>query len=320
MKMPSDAPSKRTDISRWWRVGLFGAAGLIIVSAVALDWAVRNVLPYAIVGTNRMARSLHYAGATPASVHLRADNFWCEAEPGLWLKGWFSYAADDARGTVFLLHGHNDCKESNLLLAKTLSERGFNCLFYDSRGCGESGGRFCTFGYYEHRDCSRCLDTLLKTYGSEVIGPVALCGSSFGGAVVLQTMADDPRFRCAVVASTFATLPEIVRDYTQHLSGMRLDALADAALKRAGILASFPPDQVRPEDAASRIHQPVLLIHGTSDREISFAYGQRIFRRLTDAPGSEWYPVAGGGHNDLWKVGGDEYRQRLVGFLERWDR
>ena len=205
-----------------------------------------------------------------------------------------------------------------LPLAKLLAQHGFNSLAYDSRGCGESGGQYGTYGFYEKRDCSRCLDELLRRYGPEV-GPVSIFGNSYGGAVALQTMAEDGRFRCGIVESTFATLREVVRDYEAKTVGVRLDALTDAALARAGTIAHFPPDAVKPEDSARTIQCPVLVVHGTADTDIAMRYGARVFQNLRTS-GSRWYPIQGAGHGDLWAKGGDAYRQAVLDFLEAHGR
>lgn len=301
----------------WWCVAGFVASFFILATLAGIRWMVHNVFPYAIVATTRGERWLIYHGVTPESIGLRADPFSCSVAPKLELKGWFLRAQGTAHGTIFLLHGHNSCKEAMLRLGRLFVEQGFNVLVYDSRGHGESGGTFCTYGYYEHGDCSRCLDEVISKYG-DAVGPVAIYGNSFGGAVALQTMANDPRFRCGIIESTFATLPEIVRDYEQHISGVRLDRLTDAALAQAGTLAHFNPAAVRPEEAARQVRCPVLLIHGTADQNISCRYGERIFKNLT-APGSEWFPVPGAGHGNLWQIGGESYRQRILDFVARWD-
>ena len=296
----------------------YGLLGLVLAALLGAGWLLGYILPHAIVDTDRSERWRVYRGVTPASMGLRADAFRCEVEPGLVLIGWFLHADGTPHGTIFLLHGHNSCKEAMLRLGQLFAAQGYNALLYDSRGQGESGGRFCTFGYYEHRDCSRCLDEVVARYGTEA-GAVAIYGNSFGGAVALQAMAQDARFRCGVVESTFATLHEIVQDYEFQLSGRRLDRLSDAALERAGVLAGFPPAAVCPEDAARHIRRPVLMIHGTADTNISFRYGKRIFQNLT-TPGSEWFPVPGANHGDLWQVGGEPYRARILDFIAHWDR
>ena len=49
---------------------------------------------------------------------------------------------------------------------------------YDSRGHGESGGAFCTYGFLEKRDLRRVIDIMPPR-------PVVLIGASLGGAVAL---------------------------------------------------------------------------------------------------------------------------------------
>lgn len=299
---------------RWWRI----AGGLLAVLLAGLGfggwWILTQVLPYAIVNTVRLERTLHYVGVMPASMGLRADPVDLQAEPGIKLKGFFVRAEGLRKGTVVLLHGHNSCKEAMLHLAKRLASHGFNSLLYDSRGCGESGGRFCTYGFYEKQDCSRWVDELAHRYGDQV-GPVSIYGNSFGGAVALQAMAVDGRFRCGIVESTFATLHEVVHDYEQHMFGLRLDALTDVALARGGVLAHFPPDAVKPEEAALLIHCPVLVVHGTNDHDVSWRYGERIYQHLT-AESSRWYPIEGADHGNLWTKGGEAYEGAFLGFLE----
>ena len=301
----------------WFRWGLLFISVSVLLVTVAGRWVAVMVLSHAIVGTNRMARAIVYRGITPRSLGLQADEFGVEVDPGICLKGWFVPALGPAKGTVLMLHGHDSCKESMLRLGSVWVRNGYNILVYDSRGCGESGGEYCTFGFYERRDCSRCLDALQRRYGA-ALGPVAVYGNSFGGAVALQTMAEDSRIRCGIVESTFATLREVVRDNEHEWFHVSADGLADAALNRAGEVAKFPPDAVRPETSAEQIRRPVLLIHGTKDRTVSFEYSERIRRRL-HVSGCELYPVEGATHDNLWQVGGEAYRQHTTHFLEAYD-
>ena len=153
-------------------------------------------------------------------------------------KGWFAGQwATVRKGTVFLLHGHNSCKEANAVAGETANRcTGFNSLFYDSRGCGESGGRFCTYGFYETGIVRGVWTSYCVAMATGEIGPVSIYGNSFGGAVALQTMAEDVRFRCGIVESTFATLREVVRDYESSISsGVRMDWLTDRALDPGGM-------------------------------------------------------------------------------------
>ena len=310
--------ASRKNRRRWRRVA--GIALLVLLLGVGLAgrFVLERVLPYAIIGETRVLRDVSYRGVTPSGLGLRGEKFAVETEPEIRLAGWFVRAQGAAKGTVVLLHGHNSCKEAMLPLAKLLSASGFNSLAYDSRGCGESGGQYATYGYYEKRDCSCCVDELLRRYGAEV-GTVSIFGNSYGGAVAVQTMAEDRRFHCGIVESTFATLPEVVRVYEKNITGVRLDALCDTALARAGTIARFAPGEVKPEAAARLIRCPVMVVHGNVDTDVSIQFGERVFQNLS-APDCRWYPIKGAGHGNLWEKGGGAYRQAVLDFLEAHGR
>ena len=295
---------------RWRWIGV----GLLLLVLVLSGWLLNNVLPYAIICPDRLQRWEIYHACTPADYGLNADDMWVETEPGLFLRGWRVRTNQTARGTVVLLHGSASCKESMLALARLLSEHGYQCLLYDSRACGESGGKFCTFGFYERRDFARFVEAAKQRFGP--LEPLAVFGSSMGGAVALQTMADQPRICCGVVESPFTSLREIVHDYMKHDSGVPFFFVSDFALGRAAQIARFSVAAVNPEDAAGRIRQPVLLTHGTNDHWIAFRYGERISRQLR-APGSIWHPVPGADHTDVWKIGGEEYKKLVLDFLDQ---
>lgn len=298
---------------RWraWR----WVSGAVLFLVLAAAWTDRYVLPFAIIRPSRMEHWNLYAGRTPASVGLDAEEFWTEAAPDVWLKGWVVRPAGNtpSRGTVVLLHGSSSCKESMLGPAQFLAANGFGSILYDSRACGESGGRWATYGFHERTDFSRVLDAVTRQHGDP--GPVGIFGSSYGGSVALQAMAGEPRVAAAIVECAFPDLRETVRDHGRlwlHLPAW----VSDLTLDRAGTLAGFDPDAVSPERSARRIApRPVLLIHGTDDPRIPLAHADRL--RVALGASAEWYPVPGGGHEELWHAGGAEYRRRWLGFWER---
>ena len=302
---------------------LLSAVGTVAFLLGTSAWVVYCVLPFALIRPSRDERYVKYRDVTPKQFGLQAEDLWVEAEPGLWLRGWFFRAPAGAggervaRGTILLLHGSSSCKQSMLGAARMFTAAGFNCLAFDMRAHGESGGMYRTFGYYEQRDCARIFDEAEVKTGP--LGPRAVYGKSMGAAIALQAMAYDPRIRCGIAESSFATLREIARDYMEQLSGVPFKFVADIALKRAGEIAHFSVDEVRPEASARQIVRPVLLVHGTADVNISIHYGERIFRNLS-APGCEWDAVAGGTHHKLWQTGAAAYERKLAAFMTKYDR
>ncbi len=252
---------------------LIAAVTLLGVSCIALYIAVEHVLPYSPIKPHRITRSelmnpVH-AEPNPALLGLRSEQFNITVEDSIRLKGWFIHA-DSSRplGTVIVLHGIASCKEAMLPTGRMFARAGFNCILYDMRAHGESGGQYCTFGYYEKRDVSRYIDSAQMRFGS-MVGPVAVMGGSLGAAVALQAMEADPRIRCGIVESPFTTLREVVFDYMKRLSGIPVRWISDRSLTRSGEIAHFPVDSIRPEVSAWHVTQPVMVVHGLKDVHLS---------------------------------------------------
>ena len=278
---------------------LFAAGAVIVVGCIALYITVEHVLPYSVIKPHRITHNdivdAIHGEPSPEALGLHAEQFNIVVDDSIALKGWFIHA-DSARplGTVAVLHGIASCKEAMLPKAKMFARAGFNCIVFDMRAHGESGGTYCTFGYYEKRDLSRYIDSALARFGTSV-GPMAVFGSSLGAAVALQAMEVDPRICCGVVESPFATLREVVFDYMRRMSGIPLRSISDGALARAGEIARFPVDSIRPEESARRITQPVMVVHGLLDEHISSDYGKRVYQNLGSHE-KEWVPVEQGSH------------------------
>ena len=199
------------------------------------------------------------------------------------LKGWRCVpAAGIMRGTVVYLHGVADNRVSAAGVIDRFQRRGFEVIAYDSRAHGESSGTACTYGVLEKRDLRRVLDRVEP-------GPVVLIGASLGGAVALQTAADDPRVTVVVAAETFSDLRTVVRERAPFF-------FTDGAIAQAFELAErnghFDVDEASPAAAAAHITQPVMLIHGAGDVATPPAHSERVFaalrgpKRLVLVPGA----------------------------------
>ena len=158
-------------------------------------------------------------------------------------------------------------------------------MAYDSRAHGESGGEICTYGFYEKRDLQRVLDVLEK-------GPVIVIGSSLGGAVAIQSAADDSRITAVVAAESFSDLRTIATERAPWFFTAKTISRALALAEKQG---SFRVDDVSPMAAARRIQVPVFLLHGAEDRETPPEHTRRIFEALSGR--KRLLIVQGAGHN-----------------------
>jgi pimeloyl-ACP methyl ester carboxylesterase len=164
--------------------------------------------------------------------------------------------------------------------------KGLDVVAYDSRAHGESGGDFCTYGYFEKQDLHRVIDTLGP-------GPVVLMGTSLGGAIALQAAAGNVRVGGVVAAEVFSDLETIARDRSPRFIP---DWIIRRALRKAEERASFTAADVSPVRAARSITVPVLLVHGTRDTATTPDHSQRVLAAL--AGPKRLILVEGARHNE----------------------
>ena len=290
-----------------------GCLGIFLVLLCGLGyWAIDNVLSYSIIRPWK-----HAARKTPLELGLTADHLMLDGFGGIKINGWFVRPKGDSvwPNTVIFCHGISGNYGHFIQTARLLSENGWNSLLLDGRGHGESDGDFCTFGYFEEKDLKLVVDFLEKNRPVEC-RKLGIWGASLGGAIGLQCLENDPRLDFGIIESTFTDLPTIVSDYQkQRFLGIRLPAATQKALNQAGVLAHFPPDAIRPVDAARQIFQPILMAHGDADDRISVDYGRQIFQNLA-SKNKELVIVPGAHHVDLHLIGGVGFEKKCLQFLD----
>jgi pimeloyl-ACP methyl ester carboxylesterase len=200
--------------------------------------------------------------------------------------------APSPRGTVFVLHGIRDSKDSMRGWARLLASAGLRAVLVDSRGHGRSSGDSLTYGVQESRDLASALDALAAR--GEVTGKVGVLGVSYGAATALEWAGRDARVRAVLAVAPFASLRAVVPGYTP----VRLPAaFVSRAIELAGERGGFDPDEASPLDAIGRTDADVLLVHGDADAKIPVAQSRSIFARRPDH--TELVVVPGAGHDDV---------------------
>lgn len=283
-----------TRISAW-----LAAVGIISFIVIMLEpLVVSGVLPYALVGPYRKQTD-----QLPGTTMVRVDD-------STQLSCLYRQTPQrPAHGTVIVVHGIADNKESMLASADEFRKFGYDVLLADMRAHGASDGRFCTYGYREKYDISALISWLImKGADSTHIG---IYGSSFGASVALQAMAHDSRIAFGVVESPFVSLRDVAHEYSVRYSGLYFPTIINKSLSRAENIASFHIDSVRPEVSARSITKPILHFHGSDDERIPISHAQRI--EAAFIPGiSEYHVVKGAHHLDVRSVGHPAY-WRIVG-------
>ncbi len=289
---------KRRRLLKFLAAALLGAG---IVAAVIAG----HIAPRAILQPPRSGQGVPVPDGIAAATFTLPD--------GTAIHAWIARPGTEPKAVVFVLHGIADSKASQAGTIRFLAGRGIAGIAIDLRAHGDSGGEFATYGALERHDLSHLLDAV----GPEFPGiPIGLWGTSYGGAVAIQTMAIDPRFGFGIVESTFASLPDIARERTASVTGLRFDAPVAIALARAGKVASFVPGDISPERAVQSIAVPLLHLHGDSDEVIPFAHAERI-RNSARGGNYRFVPIHGGTHYHLREGDPERYAREIGEFLDR---
>jgi len=243
------------------------------------------------------------------------------ASDGVQLRGWFASPANANGDAVILLHGVGDNREGMGGFAELFLSKGYAVLLPDSRGEGESGGNFPTYGVKETDDVHRWFEWLAAQEHPRCIFGM---GESMGAAILLQSVRVETRF-CAVVAeSSFASFRQIAYVRVGQFAGTG-PWLGKIALRPAVELAFLYGKVTRgvfltdasPENAVVGSRVPILLIHGLSDDNIPFRQSEWI--RSHNAADITLWEVPGAGHCGAVSVVPQEFDSRVLGWFSAHD-
>lgn len=229
------------------------------------------------------------------------------------IRTWEARPASRPKAAVLVLHGVSDSKASQVESLRFLARRGILAMAPDFRAHGDSGGRFATYGYLEKND----ITLLRRALENEFPGiRVGLWGTSYGGAVALQSMAVDDQFDFAIVESTFADLRDLARRQVTMRTTLPVSELGPYFVNEAGKLASFDPGEIAPEQAIQQIKAPILHLHGEADQLIPIDHGERIARH-SKGPDYRFVRIPRGGHYNLRSGDPARYDREVRSFLKQ---
>ena len=202
-----------------------------------------------------------------------------QGEDGVTLMGHFAKPNPTSNKWVLLAHGYHGCWNEMSQYAHHWAEKGYNLLFPEMRGHGDSGGNIIGMGWLDRRDLVSWLTWLVRQEGEDI--QIVLHGHSMGGASVLLAAAEeDVPSQVTHVISDCAysdalnVLSLILREGFHVPVHPALELLRLAVLLRQG---GYDLANASPEAAAPRISVPVLLLHGERDTFVPPYMVRRIY-------------------------------------------
>jgi len=244
-----------------------------------------------LLGGVRIPRPINHG--TPARVGLPFTTVRFKARDGISLEAW-RIERSESVGLVVLFHGYAGRKESLLKEAVAFHDLGYETFLVDFRGSGGSEGRVTTIGHDEAMDVAAALDFAAKVSRHE--RPI-LFGQSMGAAAVLRAIATQGvRPQAIILQAPFGRMLSTVRI---RFRAMEVPAFPSAQLLVfwGGVQHGFNAFAHNPEDYATAVRCPTLLMHGDRDARVSFDEARRVFDRLAGRKRLEVF--AGLGHGSL---------------------
>ena len=225
--------------------------------------------------------------STPEEIGLSYEEIWFATQGKLQLHGWL-VPGEPGKPLVIVFHGNAANISHQVNNLKYFNVIGFSTFIFDYRGFGKSHGQ-ATREEDLYVDARGALDYLRSRGWSA--SQMIYYGHSMGAAVSLQMGLDYPPV-AVVMESPFTNLSDIA----WHTA-----PITYALIGWWAIGARF--DNI---NKIEKLSAPVVIFQGDEDPIVPVEMAQRLYQRARQP--KNFYLIPGGGHNNLYQVGGEEYR------------
>ena len=259
---------------------------------------------------------------TPADSGMRFTDVPLGTRDGTKLAGWWIIPEDGVRrpdlAVVVMAHAADERGKASLLgLAPALNRAGYILLLFDFRSYGASEGTRTTWGYLEQQD----LEAAIRLARERALGaPIAVVGPGMGATTALLVAAQDPGVVCVVADSPWHSWDEAFfhRPGVDSItSNFAVETMTRRALAKQIGFDFGTPEAREPLTAAPlAATRPVMAIYGEKDPFIPFHFQVKIVAAI-GTPNATWaWRAPGAGHLEAYASAPDEYRERVLEFLD----
>jgi pimeloyl-ACP methyl ester carboxylesterase len=191
-----------------------------------------------------------------------------------------------ARYTLLFSHGNAEDLGDDLPLLNELRSAGFAVFAYDYRGYGTSPGISSEKSLYEDVDAAyEYVRRTLHVSPDRIIS----FGRSLGCAAAIHLAA------------------------THSVAGLIVEAPFLSAFRVLTHVRLLPWEKFDNAAIIRRVHSPVLVIHGRSDRVVPWWHGEQIYELANEPKRYLWVDRAG--HNDVLPFASQRYFEALNDFV-----
>jgi pimeloyl-ACP methyl ester carboxylesterase len=234
------------------------------------------------------------------------------ARPGGSVRGALIHGASGAAPTVIITHGWQSHASDMLAYAEPLLRAGYHVALFDTLGHGESDAS-------EFTSARHFTEDLLAVWRwasarGETRPGIVLAGHSLGGTAALLAAAEglgEGLLPSAIV--TIGSPSDPVQGTEEWLASKGYPAALMMKALRGfwRPIMIWTPDRLRPVQRAAEIRAPLLVMHGTKDRQIGVHHARALAAAI---PGAHLALLEGADH---WTVPRHpEFAPTIVSFLD----
>lgn len=231
----------------------------------------------------------------PKKMGLEYRDVFIKTQDGETLHSWY-FEAKRPKGLILFFHGNGENLSTHFNSLTWILKHGYSFLIFDYRGYWRSTGTPSPEGTV--LDGKAVLNWGAKESQRLNSVPLIVFGQSLGGAVALRATVeamDEVQPRLVIVESTFHSYQSVGASVLRrHWLTWPIQWLPYLVLS----------DSWAPEDHIHKLSPiPLVVMHGTKDKIVSFKLGQEVWRRAKDP--KEFWQVEGGTHiSSFWREEG----------------
>ena len=222
------------------------------------------------------------------ALQARIHNVYFPATDGTRLNGWYIPASPGYPTAVFA-HGNGGNMGWCEGVLRVFSRTGYGILAFDYRGYGNSSGTPSEKGVYsDFEGASRYLTQTQHIPRAKQIA----AGQSLGAAVAIDA-ASRNRYMALVAMAPFSSMPNEVRYLREQGRLGALDTFHTVPVEKL-MVSKF--DSIH---KISRVHSPVLLVHGDEDTYVPTMMSYQLYSKVT-APCKKRVIIQGADHRAVF--------------------
>lgn len=201
-------------------------------------------------------------------------------------------------------------------IAKFLHDQGINALFVDHQSCGDSEGKYISFGKHESADLMLWVEFMLDKFGKDI--QLALYGISLGSATVMllsnnENLPENVKF--IVADCGFTTVNEQFSFVLKSLS-IPDKPLLKGANVFSKALGKWDFDEVNPIESVREAKVPMLFIHGENDDFVPTFMACRLYNACPTE--KDFLTVPGAGHAESYQKNSELYEEKVSKFIKKY--